>query len=136
MTIPDYTAMHGSWCTTTSDRQLAASKSCWWKKSWQVIAHRSTRAPDIHSDRRQRATTLTQTITVVDTTAPELFVPPSYDGLRRRVDLVGRFGHDLCGPAAVIVDESYNSCATLRADPPFLRLTFVATPPWHADHHA
>ena len=66
------------------------------------------------TDDAGNATTLTQTITVVDTTAPELFVPPSYEAdCGDELVLLDGLATDLCGAAAVIVDESYDyTCAT------------------------
>ena len=66
------------------------------------------------TDDAGNATTLTQTITVVDTTAPELFVPPSYEAdCGDELILLDGLASDLCGEAAVIVEESYDyACAT------------------------
>ena len=66
------------------------------------------------TDDAGNATALTQTITVVDTTAPELFVPPSYEAdCGDELLLLDGLATDLCGEAAVIVEESYDyACAT------------------------
>ena len=66
------------------------------------------------TDDAGNATTLTQTITVVDTTAPDLFVPPSYEAdCGDELVLLDGLATDLCGAAAVIVEESYDyACAT------------------------
>ena len=66
------------------------------------------------TDDAGNATTLTQTITVVDTTAPELFVPPSYEAdCGDELLLLDGLASDLCGAAAVLVEESYDyACAT------------------------
>ena len=65
------------------------------------------------------ATTLTKTITVVDTTAPELFVPPSYEAdCGDELILLDGLASDLCG-SCVLRSESddYAVRHELRVDP-------------------
>ena len=60
------------------------------------------------TDDAGNSTTLTQTITVVDTTPPELFVPPSYEAsCEDELILLSGLTTDLCGASVVVEDENY-----------------------------
>ena len=55
------------------------------------------------------STTATQTISVVDTTGPELFIPPSYEAdCGDELLLLDALASDACGLALVTVEESYD----------------------------
>ena len=55
------------------------------------------------------STTSTQTISVVDTTGPELFLPPSYEAdCGDELLLLDALASDACGLALVTVEESYD----------------------------
>ncbi|MAB74027.1 MAG: hypothetical protein CMC99_03635, partial [Flavobacteriales bacterium] len=55
------------------------------------------------------STTATQTISVVDTTGPELFLPPSYEAdCGDELLLLDALASDACGLALVTVEESYD----------------------------
>ncbi|MBF49839.1 MAG: hypothetical protein CL839_03905, partial [Crocinitomicaceae bacterium] len=55
------------------------------------------------------STTATQTISVVDTTGPELFIPPSYEAdCGDELLLLDALATDACGLALVTVEESYD----------------------------
>ena len=55
------------------------------------------------------ATSATQTITIVDTTAPELFIPPSYEAdCSAPLVLFDALASDNCGEVTITVDDNYN----------------------------
>ena len=58
------------------------------------------------------ATSATQTITIVDTTAPDLFVPPSYEtDCSAELVLFDALASDECSNATITVEEDYDYSA-------------------------
>ena len=61
------------------------------------------------TDDAGNSTSATQTITVVDTTGPDLFIPPSYEAdCGDDLLLLDALANDACGVAIVTVEETYD----------------------------